>query len=426
MPLHESFGSAHSVRLSRLSTIPTNDDLKYLLDEVKKHRKKAVELPFNHNQTDFTIKAMLVGPQNTPRWTLQRGEGASSKILWTKDSDDVMMIQSRIKKESVPASSPTETPAVNSSVKVGQVLERERFTGLPENQIREAPKLLLPPKPLPLSGFRKELATSEEWTYGSKEEAKTPGDSAMNDDLAQVRSFARKTVSDLIIPALDFDQNVEKSGAEQASEDAVTGGAGEEPDAAEKRSFDSVVNIPLPPPVVFDKSLVENVSNKLIDKHTSLMSFGALVFFLMKEFDRFERKGTGFALVICEIAFKLDDRFIGVSYDALPAVAARIQSVCAPHHVAAHVAGSEFAILLDDSEDDVIINFSETLYNAIRAQPSLVSAIPDDSVRVAIGVASIPNTCTDPGVLVSTAEMAKEMAKGKSPSYLLFPASTDN
>ncbi len=100
MPLHGSFsqGAPKAVRLSKMSSIPTTEDLRYALAESKRHGKP-IELPFENNRILFYIKVMHQG-NAAPRWTFQRGEGASGKIIWTRDSAEVLMIQNKIKTES--------------------------------------------------------------------------------------------------------------------------------------------------------------------------------------------------------------------------------------------------------------------------------------------------------------------------------------
>lgn len=455
MPLYDAFSSGSSLRMSRMSSVPSTEDLKYLLSESKKNGKP-VELPFENNRALFVIKVQLVGTAQTPKWTFQRGDGASARVLWTRESAEVMMIQNKIKVESAYDSgvhdqqtasgadgtidSGSQAIVLGSSQQQQQPIvtpvTRRNFAGWPQAPVDEPAKLLVPPKPLPLAGFTAEfVASKESWPLLKEDDAKSDLPASAAENLAQVRSFARKTVEQLIVPALKEGADINGSpgrgkvgGVKQVVEietretaQAVTTGGG----AQEEASGSQSVTIPLPPPVQFDDSLVDHVFNRLFDRGAGLMSFGTLVFFLLREFDRFQRRNSSLSIVICEIALKRDGKMSRLPYEALPAVAERIRSVCQPHHIAAHVSGGEFAILLDEAEEAVLQKLAESLHAAISAGPELIEGLPTGSTRVAIGAASIPNTCGHPGVLVAAAEMAKEMAKGKTPSYLLFPARSD-
>lgn len=460
MPLHDAFSSSQAVRMARLSTVPTTDDLRYLLAESKKHAKP-VELPFENNRILFIVRVTLVGPTQTPRWTFQRGDGDSAKTLWTRESSEVLMIQNKIKIESayeghpgeggpaqVGADSSTSTPIITSAPSQPQPnvmpISRRNFAGWPQAPVDESPpKVLVPPKPLPLAGFTAEfVASKESWPQLKDDAQKTETPESAVQNFAQVRSFARKTMDELIAPALNAGQQTVTKGSPESGKhnspkpaldtNQSVAGKVDTADGTEKAGQKSkkpddkqFVSIQLPPPVQFSDSLIDHVFNRLFDRNTGLMSFGTLVFFLLREFDRHQRKGDGLSIVICEVGLKRDGKVASLPFEALPAVAERIRSVCEPHHVAAHVSGNEFAILLDECDDTKLSAFCEALYKAVSAEAPLLDYLVPGSARIAIGAASIPNTCEDPGVLVAAAEMAKEMAKERKPTYLLFPSRSD-
>ncbi|MBX9691857.1 MAG: diguanylate cyclase [Cyanobacteria bacterium] len=100
MPLFNSFNSNNqqNVKLSRMNSIPTTEDLRYALAESKR-LNKPVELPFENNRCLFIVT--VVQPlKGNPRWSFQRGEGPSARVLWTRESTEVLMIQNKIKVES--------------------------------------------------------------------------------------------------------------------------------------------------------------------------------------------------------------------------------------------------------------------------------------------------------------------------------------
>jgi hypothetical protein len=75
MPLYDALGSSSFARLPKMNSVPSTDDLRYLVSEAKKRLGKPVELPFEHptNRQTFIVKlVMSVGNRQPPSWTLLR------------------------------------------------------------------------------------------------------------------------------------------------------------------------------------------------------------------------------------------------------------------------------------------------------------------------------------------------------------------
>jgi hypothetical protein len=74
-----------SVKLRKLPTLPTTEDLLYLLSTATKNKKQA-ELPFKnpYNSISFTIKVVPATTQLAPRWTFERSTDSGGVFLWTR------------------------------------------------------------------------------------------------------------------------------------------------------------------------------------------------------------------------------------------------------------------------------------------------------------------------------------------------------
>ncbi|MBX9666677.1 MAG: hypothetical protein K2X93_03620 [Candidatus Obscuribacterales bacterium] len=520
MPLYDSFsaGSQKSVKLSKMSNIPTTEDLKYAVAEAKR-QGKPVEMPFENNRILFVIKVSLQG-SNAPRWTFQRGDGPGSKLLWTRDSAEVMMIQNKIKTESsyeqhqdavqelsasggfaayqpqaasggfqayqpmtnmsasggFPAyqepepdysdgsaaggsfpSTPFSQPAgmqapfnigpggtgfpnapfnVQSSSGSQQPLGQEADTarppagGIPETpfssnvsasrmpafgappsvpQVQqstsgrhqsagEAPKILLPPKPL-IGGFGAPDDSVKSWQESAQEKMEQrPTDSTA----PGIGSFRQAPQ----FPKFDSDEE----------------SAAPAPAAAQVSRLAPLARpaMQLPMAYQFDNSALNNVFNKLLNSRTSLLSFEAVQFFLLREFSRFQQYEQSLAVLVFEIAIMVEQQMQHLPVDAFPTVAERLRGISSPLDIAAHMEDSEFIVLLSNGDDAYVNKFMESLSKSLISTP-LQPHLAPGSAMVAIGAASIPNTCNHPGIVISAAKAAKEEAKSLSPSYLLFP-----
>jgi len=175
----------------------------------------------------------------------------------------------------------------------------------------------------------------------------------------------------------------------------------------------------LPPPIEFDKNLVNQVHANLADTNTGLMTFPALLFFLFREYARFQKAQSPLSIVSFEIALRIDSAIVPFPQEGIALVAQRLRPVCDPVDITAHVMGGEFATLLCSADGSAAMRFAEILHAALTEEP-LSPAFSSAQVLLAIGAASIPETCSHPGVLVAAARQAKEMAKGGGKPYMLF------
>jgi hypothetical protein len=91
-----------TIILFKMGAVPTTEDLKYALAEAIRARK-AVELPFKHpeNGIVFTVRVTAGTSVTPPKWTFMLGEEHNHMVLWTKETNEVLVIQGKIRVDSL-------------------------------------------------------------------------------------------------------------------------------------------------------------------------------------------------------------------------------------------------------------------------------------------------------------------------------------
>lgn len=522
MALHGSFnaGAPKAVRLSKMSSIPTTEDLKYALAESKRHGK-LVELPFENYKVLFLIKVLHQG-NSAPRWTFQRGEGHNAKVVWTRESSEVLMIQNKIKTESAyeqhqvedqassgyqnayqgaPSYAYEEEPYAQEeqaagndqsgqdyqqhsvppasmgfgSQPAGGGIPQKGFGNLSTSQSMPAWAPNTPGQPdqqslstsqnmpawspqgqgpsasqqgmssIPQKGFSEQSLSGRQVAFQPSQEAPASGSKILmpqrfggfgaapetNEAPPNPPPDQPDTSSQMVDPVY---QGSDKMGDDNKVQFDMSGlfGSATDTSATAPSTGPSTAQqmrlppepppppTPLPPAVNFDPNLIKGAHTRLLDPRTGLMAFDSLVFFLQREFSRFQKHKSGLTFVICEVVIIHNGQVVSLPAEFLPVVAQRISAVCKPLDMAAYMNGNEFAILVDGGDKQSAAKFGQMLYQSLAGTP-LTPQLPPNSTVVAIGLATIPGTCEDAGVLVAAAQQAKEMAKDSTPSILLFP-----
>jgi hypothetical protein len=182
----------------------------------------------------------------------------------------------------------------------------------------------------------------------------------------------------------------------------------------------STARIPLPPPVQFDNELFTEVLLHLTDDQTGLVTYSAFIFFVFREFARFQKLQSPLAIAVFEVALHSGGSIIALPPNAVPAVASCIRGICGPLDIVTHLGGGEFAALLPSASGADAANFSAALHGTLM-QSQINIGEQACSLLVAIGAGSIPETCNEPGVLFAAAGQAKEMSKSSNSYFMLFP-----
>ncbi len=184
------------------------------------------------------------------------------------------------------------------------------------------------------------------------------------------------------------------------------------------------VKLELPPPYEFDPNVLPVFLDKCTDLSTGLASFDAFAFFIHRAFIRWEQRGTSFAVVILELTIHHEGQIYSLPTDALGIVADRIHYISNPLDISSRLPEGEFITLLSDCDGELAFQFAEQVYSAMVSTPllsDLHAASIEASINAAVGVAALPESCDDLGVLIAAARTAKELAKSNNPPCMLYP-----
>lgn len=169
-----------------------------------------------------------------------------------------------------------------------------------------------------------------------------------------------------------------------------------------------------------DWTAAEDARNVLTDPTTGHLSNSALMFFLMRSWNDHKRDASPFALVIFEVLIEYPDgQVIPLPSEALVPLSPRLSSACGTLDIMTYMNG-DFVVLLPSCDRAGMAEFCQRLYAVLTETPLLPDANGKDLAYISIGGAST-ETSPEPGVVVSAARQAKEMAKQARSTCTMFP-----
>ncbi len=433
MPLFDSLSTSQIHRLPKMNSVPTTDDLRYAMSEGQKRIGKTIELPFEHpnNHQFFIVKLNLsVGNKNPPSWTLQRGDGPNAIRLWNRGSEDVLMVQNKIKIDAqyVPADGEEQvlvpSQPMSLSVNIGSggldmdnplapgaggdpadpsdpaAPQSNFYTQANQNAINafQAPPQMAP-------------AVSDNWVDGLIQPPAFNAN-ASRTNMPALHPGTAQPVQSAPRPAapLPLDQMPESQ-----PEPEQTAAPAPSPSAP------STPRVALPPPIKLDVTLIDKIGAAMIDQATGMHSFAAFVYYLFREQALFRRANTPYSVVVFEVALRIGNENVSLPGIALPMIIERVNTLATEFDIVTHLSGGEFAALLPGLGHEAITGWATNLHTAITSEP-LTAGNRSEGVLAAIGMATLPHTCDDPEVLIAAARQAKETAKTLVNPILLFPS----
>ena len=181
---------------------------------------------------------------------------------------------------------------------------------------------------------------------------------------------------------------------------------------------------PLPAPVDLDRAAVDAVFKSLSNPETGLLNQGSLLFFLVREFSRFQVNNEPFSLIIMEMNVIIQGSVGAQLPRPLPprgirAAAQKIFSITRQLDLVAHYDQTDYAILLPATSRQQAADFAQSVSKTLLLQPLLPDMEPK-SLIVRIGVASFPEDTSHPGILLAAARDAKMAAVQREKPVMLF------
>jgi hypothetical protein len=179
----------------------------------------------------------------------------------------------------------------------------------------------------------------------------------------------------------------------------------------------------LPQPVDLDRVALDLLQKQMRRPETGIMSEATFYWLILQEFNRFQRNQIPYAIVMFEIGLRLTGGEMSVPpVRVLHEVANRVQGVCRPLDTLCHYKDPKLVLMLPHTGSNDAMQIAVRIDEALIDSP-LGPGIDSKNLVVHFGIASMPDTCSHPGILIATALEALEQGKKTNNSVVLFPSS---
>lgn len=180
----------------------------------------------------------------------------------------------------------------------------------------------------------------------------------------------------------------------------------------------------LPPPVELDRAAVDGVFKTLSNQETGLLNHGSMLFFLVREFSRYQVNNEPFSLIIMEMHVMISGSTGAQLPRPLPpravrAAAQKILALTRQLDLVSHYEQSDYAILLPATNRKQANEFAQSVSKALLSQP-LTPDMEPKALILRMGVASFPEDTSHPGILLAAAGEAKIAAIKSNKPIVLF------
>ncbi|MBX3136525.1 diguanylate cyclase [Candidatus Obscuribacterales bacterium] len=184
----------------------------------------------------------------------------------------------------------------------------------------------------------------------------------------------------------------------------------------------AVPQLNLPPPVEFDRALVDEIDRNLRNPETGFITRAGFFYFMAREYSRYEAFKTPMAVIVFELLANYGgDKIMPMPERALKEAFRRFQSVMKGVDIVSHYKERQFAFILPGSTSNDAIQFGQKVEKVLMEGPLQPGLDANQGIFCA-GVASIPDTCEHPGIVLAACEKALAQAKERKTSLALFSA----
>lgn len=209
------------------------------------------------------------------------------------------------------------------------------------------------------------------------------------------------------------------NGASGAGPGPNGGGTGL-PHAVSKPAPSAVLQVNLPAPVEFDRSIVDEVERSLRNPETGFVTRAGFFYFMAREFARYESFKTPLAVIVFELLANYgSDKIMPIPERALKEALRRFQTVMNGVDIVAHYKERQLAFILPGASSNDAIQFGQRIEKVLMEGP-LQPGLDANQAIICAGVASIPDTCDHPGIVLAACEKALGQAKERKTSLALF------
>lgn len=236
-----------------------------------------------------------------------------------------------------------------------------------------------------------------------------------SDDTTLIESLISAECSDRV-----FSSASSSASASPAAGSNGGSGVGAQPQAVPRAPSSTVPAVNLPAPVDFDQSLVEEVERHLKNPETGFVTRAGFFYFMAREFSRYQSFSSPMSVIVFELLANYgNDKIMPMPERALKEALRRFQTVMSGVDIVAHYKDRQFAFLLPGVTSNDAIQFGQRVERVLLEAP-LQPGLDANQGILCAGVASIPDTCEHPGIVLAACEQALAQAKERRTSLALF------
>lgn len=172
----------------------------------------------------------------------------------------------------------------------------------------------------------------------------------------------------------------------------------------------AILNV-LPQPYTLDFAKAYKALDLHDDPVSGLSRFDSFVFFLQREFERFEKVELPMAIISLELKVNAS---LEQMKELNQMMVERVRTCNSKYDLVTQTDPHEYFLLLHSAGKNEALHVMESLHIFFSLTPILVSA------EKVMGAASIPETCVEPQILMSAARKARELALQSSRHFSFF------
>ena len=443
MALKQAFSaqSGAPVRLRQITTTPSTEDLRYVLATATQHKKPA-ELPFKnlYNGLTFMVRVVPATGQIAPRWTFERCEANGPVHLWTRETNEVIMIQGKIKIEA----NYTGEGAVPEPVDQSQQSttgSQPIVMGNPEISAYDLPSMGAKLDQSAGSGASPAVGTGSGENYesftGSAGAIFESGPSGvMSVALSEQKQDTDSTSSGSHLRVERWSEVEDWSGGwapspADAPSSAGASSAADAPADDDKMTQSGTCSgsnwlfteghlapCALPPPVALSADVVKNYLGALTNPATGLIRHSAFEFFLMRDLGYVKKCGIAVSLLIFDFGSEEQSKLPAEAHATLCDI---LKDYVSPMEICAQLKTGEYAILLCGYGLNSACELAQSLSSKIKESADLFASCAELR-NLAIGIGTVPDMCSDAGTLLAVAIAAKQQARKAGKDLMVFTA----
>lgn len=436
MPSFSDSGSQPILRLSTLQKVPSSDELDTALRLAQRNSGKVIELPW----AGYALQVTCQSTAEAPFWSLF---GDDETLLWTQEGSDLQLIQTLIEaacgpndaNKSIPPPGESEAlQAIAAALQGKPTMPAPGWGSMssdaePESPVSQAAQYLeqhsVQASTGPITPFAFHLPAGQ-----AQQSATIPPGAQVFGVSTSFSAPKREQTADQS-KKQQSDGQMQTKGDAKAHSDAPPNTMAPQPWPAPSDIVSPPATPPdadlsgtqfktMPMPVELDRAAVDSVFRTFTDQETGFITQASFLFFLVNEYSRFQRGGKPFSVIRFELLLGVGEQSpAALTAPAMREAGKRIFAAMRSLDWVSHWSDSDYALLLPHTTRDE----AKEVAGAVVASLTDGALLPDwqpDSLRIFMGLASMPEDCNHPGILLAAAQEAKTQARKKGVPLLLF------